>query len=54
LPHDSRYWELTGHPPCLSFRAAAARTLETEAPQPGVRGWVARQEERLVHRVRRT
>ncbi len=54
LPHDSRYWELTGHPPRLSFRAAAAQALETEAPQPGIRGWVARQEERLVHRVGRT
>jgi hypothetical protein len=30
LPKDARYWELTGHPPALSFREAAARALASE------------------------
>ncbi len=50
VPRDDRYWELTGHPPRLSFREAAERALTAEPPQPGVGGWLARQEERAVRR----
>ena len=51
LPRDRRYWELTGHPPAWSFRAAAKSALETEAPGPGVRAWLGRQEERAIRRA---
>jgi uncharacterized protein YbjT (DUF2867 family) len=48
LPRDRRYWELTGHPPAWSFRAAAKSALETEAPGRGVLAWLGRQEERAI------
>ncbi|HEX8795979.1 MAG TPA: NAD-dependent epimerase/dehydratase family protein [Polyangiaceae bacterium] len=50
LPRDDRFWELTGHPPRLSFREAAERALTDEAPQPGLAGWLGRQEERAIRR----
>jgi uncharacterized protein YbjT (DUF2867 family) len=44
---NARYWQLTGHPPQWTFRAAAAHALSTE--RPGSRP--ARVLERAVHRV---
>jgi uncharacterized protein YbjT (DUF2867 family) len=35
LPRDGRYWELTGHPPRLSFDEAARRALAAEPPGSG-------------------
>jgi uncharacterized protein YbjT (DUF2867 family) len=47
LPKSARYWEVTGHPPQLSFREAAAQALASEP-----RGTAsARVLERLVHRM---
>jgi uncharacterized protein YbjT (DUF2867 family) len=51
LPRDARYWELTGHPPTWTFRAAAERALETETRLPGLGGWLARQEERAIRTI---
>ena len=50
LPRDRRWWELAGHPPRLSFRAAATDALKTEPRQPGARGWLSRREEDLMRR----
>jgi uncharacterized protein YbjT (DUF2867 family) len=50
LPRNARYWELTGHWPRLSFREAAERALTEETPQPGLAGWLARQEEQAIRR----
>ncbi|HEX7842394.1 MAG TPA: NAD(P)H-binding protein [Kofleriaceae bacterium] len=46
LPQRS-FWDITGHPPRWSFRAAAARALATEAPPSRI----ARALERIVRRV---
>lgn len=51
LPHDRRYWALTGHPPRVSFRAAATHALESEARRRGVGAWLARSEERIVRSI---
>jgi len=51
LPEDRRYWALTGHPPRLSFDAAARIALEEERSHPGAAGWLANLEEALVRRV---
>jgi uncharacterized protein YbjT (DUF2867 family) len=50
LPHDDRYWTLTGHPPRWSFRDAARDALESEPRQPGAFGWLGRREEGLIRR----
>jgi uncharacterized protein YbjT (DUF2867 family) len=47
LPHDTRYWELTGHPPLWHFREAAALALATEPRGSSV----AQAFERFVRRV---
>ncbi len=47
LPRDERYWELTHHPPRMSFDEAARRALAGE-PRPSERVW--RVEEALVRR----
>ena len=51
LPEDRRYWELTKHPPRLSFDAAARIALEEERSHPGTAGWLANLEEALVRRA---
>jgi uncharacterized protein YbjT (DUF2867 family) len=51
LPRDRRYWELTQHPPRVSFRAAAREALRCEPRRRGVLGWIARNEERMVRSV---
>ena len=51
LPRDRRYWELTRHPPQVSFRAAAKEALQTEPRRRGLKGWIARNEERMVRSV---
>jgi uncharacterized protein YbjT (DUF2867 family) len=48
LPKDDRFWHLIGHVKRLGFDEAARRALACEAPQAGVRGQVARFEEKLV------
>jgi uncharacterized protein YbjT (DUF2867 family) len=53
LPRDRRYWELTRHPPQVSFRAAAKEALRTEPRRRGIAGWNARNEERMVRSVSR-
>jgi uncharacterized protein YbjT (DUF2867 family) len=53
LPRDSRYWELAGHGPRWSFRAAARHALRTEVRQAGVQGWLGRREETLIRRFGR-
>lgn len=53
LPHDRRYWELTQHPPEVSFRAAASEALRTEPRRRGLGGWIARSEEKMVRSVSR-
>jgi hypothetical protein len=51
LPRDRRYWTLTGHPPRVSFRAAAKDALEREPRRRGLAGWFVRNEERMVRSV---
>ena len=53
LPRDARYWEIAGHPPRWSFRAAAEHALQTEQRQAGVSGWLSRREESLMRRLGR-
>ena len=53
LPQDRRYWEITGHSPMWSFRAAATHSLQTERRQRGIRGWLGRREERAILRLTR-
>jgi uncharacterized protein YbjT (DUF2867 family) len=53
LPRDRSYWELTGHAPHGSFRAAAAHALQTELPQAGISGWFGRREENVMRRFGR-
>lgn len=53
LPRDRRYWQLAGHTPSWSFRAAATHALQTEQQQPGVPGWFSRREESLMRRLGR-
>jgi uncharacterized protein YbjT (DUF2867 family) len=48
LPKDDRFWGLIGHANRVSFDEAARRALAGEARQTGVRGRVARLEEKLV------
>jgi uncharacterized protein YbjT (DUF2867 family) len=50
LPEDHRYWELTGHPPAISFDVAARAALETAEPVPP-RQWLGTLEEALVRRI---
>ena len=47
LPHDARYWHLTGHETLQSFDEAAEIALAAEGPVPGLSGV----EERVVERV---
>jgi hypothetical protein len=51
FPRDRRYWELTGHPPEWTFRAAAEHALATERRERGLAGWLGRQEERAIRNV---
>ncbi len=53
LPRDRRYWEIAGHAPNWSFRAAARHALHTESRQPGVLGWFGRREENVMRRFGR-
>lgn len=48
LPKDARFWGLIGHTQLVSFDEAAGHALATEHRDDGVRGRVARAEERLV------
>jgi uncharacterized protein YbjT (DUF2867 family) len=48
LPRDQRYWQLTGHAPKWSFRAAAEHAIVTERADRGFSGWLGRQEERAI------
>lgn len=48
LPKDRRYYELTGHPPRLSFDEAVRLALASEAPPRGVKGRLGQLEEALV------
>ncbi len=53
LPRDRRYWQLTGHRPTWSFRAAATDALRTERPHQGIRSLLGRWEESAVRRFTR-
>jgi uncharacterized protein YbjT (DUF2867 family) len=48
LPKDDRFWQLIGHANRMSFDDAARRALAGEPRQTGMRGQVARFEEKLV------
>lgn len=54
LPRDAGYWDVVGHAPRWTFRAAAGEALRTEAAQSGVPGWLARGEESVMRRMGRT
>ncbi len=51
LPHDERYFELTGHRPRVSFEQAARAALDAERRGASASEVLARWEERLVMRV---
>jgi uncharacterized protein YbjT (DUF2867 family) len=51
LPQDQRYWQLTGHPPKWTFRAAAEHALATERRERGLAAWLGRQEERAMRNL---
>jgi uncharacterized protein YbjT (DUF2867 family) len=53
LPRDRRYWELSGHAPGWTFRAAADHALQTEVQQPGVPGWLSRRGGGVMRRLGR-
>jgi uncharacterized protein YbjT (DUF2867 family) len=51
LPRDERFYEATGHWPRIRFEKAARAALESEGRTGGVKGRIARLEERLVQRL---
>lgn len=53
LPRSAVYWQMTGHPPKWSFRAAAKEALRTEPRDRSPRGRIAEREEEIVRNIGR-